>query len=186
MHKPRHKILNNPFKSSPWHPLVRIKCAIENMSHGRRSEGRYTDGGRGKRERERERGSGDGRETARRDSYRPHYLGFWGTILPCHKKAEANQYCHSQLQIKLPSLLLPPCSFVGHSMCRNSDKRIPIDCWWDQRINKWKFLLFFFPPSLCLSFFPFSSLLQNGQGVKQWSKTHKKTAVINKHNKTLI
>lgn len=33
---------------------------------------------------------------------------------------------------------------------------------------------------------PFVSPLQNGQGVKQWSKTHKKTAVINKHNKTLI
>lgn len=33
---------------------------------------------------------------------------------------------------------------------------------------------------------PFVFFLQNGQGVKQWSKTHKKTAVINKHNKTLI
>lgn len=31
--------------------------------------------------------------------------------------------------------------------------------------------------------FAFPSPLQNGQGVKQWSKTHKKTAVINKHNK---
>lgn len=92
------------------------------------------------------------------------------------KKEKANQYCHSQLQIKLSLLLLPPCSFLGHSICRNSDKRISIDCWWDQRINKWNV---FFSPSLCF-------FLQNGQGVKQWSKTHKKTAVINKHNKTLI
>lgn len=67
-------------------------------------------------------------------------------------------------------------SFWGHSICRNSDKRISIDCWWDHRISKWSV---FFPPSLCF-------FLQNGQGVKQWSKAHKKTAVINKHNKTLI
>lgn len=45
------------------------------------------------------------------------------------KKEKANQYCHSQLQIKLSLLLLPPCSFLGHSICRSSDKRISIDCW---------------------------------------------------------
>lgn len=95
------------------------------------------------------------------------------------KREKANQYCHSQLQIKLSLLLLPLCSFLGHSICRNSDKHISIDCWWDQRINKWNAFFFLFLPSLCF-------FLQNGQGVKQWSKTHKKTAVINKHNKTLI
>lgn len=110
------------------------------------------------------------------DSYSLHYFWFWVAILSV-KKEKANQYCHSQLQIKLSLLLLPPCSFLGHSICRNSDKRISIDCWWDQRINKWSGV--FFSPSLCF-------FLQNGQGVKQWSKTHKKTAVINKHNKTLI
>lgn len=65
------------------------------------------------------------------------------------KKVKANQYCHSQLQIKLSLLLLPLCSFLGHSMCRNSDKRISIDCWWDQRINKWN--VFFFSPPLFFS-----------------------------------
>lgn len=45
------------------------------------------------------------------------------------KTEKANQYCHSQLQIKLSLLLLPPCSFFGHLICRNSDKRISIDCW---------------------------------------------------------
>lgn len=33
-------------------------------------------------------------------------------ILPV-KREKANQYCHSQLQIKLALLLLPPCSFFG-------------------------------------------------------------------------
>lgn len=60
------------------------------------------------------------------------------------KREKANQYCHSQLQIKLFLLLLPPCSFLGHSICRNGDKRISIDCWWDQRINKWN--VFFSSP----------------------------------------
>lgn len=78
------------------------------------------------------------------DSYSLHYFWFWVAILSV-KKEKANQYCHSQLQIKLSLLLLPPCSFLGHSICRNSDKRISIDCWWDQRINKWSGF-FFSPP----------------------------------------
>lgn len=121
----------------------------------------------------------ESRETACCDSYSLHYFWFWVAILPV-KKAKANQYCHSQLQIKLSLFLLPPCSFLGHSICRNSDKPISIDCWWDQgELTSGVFCFFFLPPSLCF-------FLQNGQGVKQWSKTHKKTAVINKHNKTLI
>lgn len=60
------------------------------------------------------------------------------------RKEKANQYCHSQLQIKLSLLLLPLCSFLGHSICCNTDKLISIDCWWDQRINKWN--VFFHPP----------------------------------------
>lgn len=31
---------------------------------------------------------------------------------------------------------------------------------------------------------PFCFFLQNGQAVRQWSKTYKKTAVINQHDKT--
>lgn len=31
---------------------------------------------------------------------------------------------------------------------------------------------------------PFCFFLQNGQAVRQWSKAYKKTAVINKHDKT--
>lgn len=100
---------------------------------------------------------------------------------PVREKRQINIVIHN---FRLNSLLLLPlCSFLGHSICRNSDKRIPIDCWWDQRINKWNgfcfFIFFLPPPSLCF-------ILQNGQRVKQWSKAHKKTAVINKHNKTLI
>lgn len=73
-------------------------------------------------------------------------------------KEKANQYCHSQLQIKLCLLLLPPCSFLGYSVCRNCDKRISIDCWWDQRINKWN--VFF----SSLPLFVFSSKMG-----KEWS-----------------
>lgn len=78
-------------------------------------------------------------------------ISFDSESLSClSKKGKANQYCHSQLQIKLSLLLLPLCSFSGHSICRNSDKRISIDCWWDQRINKWNgFCSQPLPPSRC-------------------------------------
>lgn len=118
----------------------------------------------------------ESRETACCDTY----ITFDSELLSCLSKRQRqiNIVIHNS---RLNSLfLLPPCSFLGHSICRNSDNPISIDCWWDQgELTSGVFWFFCVPPSLCF-------FLQNGQGVKQWSKTHKKTAVINKHNKTLI
>lgn len=150
----------------PWHrlaPLDKNKWAIENISHHKQRKKLI----------QRE----ETREAARCNSYSsPLHLIRSRYPALSKKKRQINIVIHN-------FRLNPPCFycfhvlFLGYSIRRNSDKRIWIDCWWDQRINKWN--AFFFLSPLCF-------FLQNGQGVKQWSKTHKKTAVINKHNKTLI
>lgn len=136
-------------------------------------------------------------------------------LLPCLSKRrrggekEANQYCHLQLQIKHHPLLLPPCFccclfflvvFFGAIQSAvtvtNASQSIAGEI--SKLTTRVSRLLFFFSSSSSSSCpTPTSTALpvplhlrphrlQNGQRAKQWSRAHKKTAVINKHNKTLI
>lgn len=126
----------------PWHrlaPLDKNKWAIENISHHKQRKKLI------------QRGE-ETRKAARCNSYSPplHLIRSRYPALS-KKKRQINIVIHN-------FRLNPPCFycfhvlfFLGHSIRRNSDKRIWIDCWWDQRINKWNAFFFslsplFFPP----------------------------------------
>lgn len=111
-------------------------------------------------------------------------ITFHSESLSCPvKKEKANQYCHSQLQIKPTFYCFHVLFFFFWGGEGGVQSAVTVTNASESIVGEISELtsgMLFFPSPLC-SFF-----LQNGQGVKQWSKTHKKTAVINKHNKTLI
>lgn len=84
----------------PWHrltPLDKNKWAIKNISHHKQRKKLIQ--------------RGETRKAARCNSYSPPITFDSESLSRPVKKEKANQYCHSQLQIKPTLLLLLPCSF---------------------------------------------------------------------------
>lgn len=183
------------------------RAKIKPASHQRHTDGQTQAAKRGS--------AVEGRKTACCDSYGPYSVWFPLATVPVKKAEEGEKkrqinivirsfrlnttrfYCHSVFA----GVFFFSCFFGAIQSAvtvTNASQSIAGEI--SKLTTRMSRLVFFFFLLLFPFFLPHPNInaatsppiylhphrLQNGQRVKQWSRAHKKTAVINKHNKTLI